>query len=148
MFAPQTERIKAVRGRDCAENQYTTDLVRVARSISSTRAFCSSVSRIYRRLLLISCCLFNGWEPPTPEHQGLKKFMLQQLGISKGSTEYSKKGLAAALAASPGKYYSQAVLSAEDSIQYHTENLQKEVKRAEGNTDWIKQLRASLAVAR
>ena len=90
----------------------------------------------------------KAWEPPTSEHQELKKFMLQQLFISKSITEYSQKGLATVLAKSPGTYYSDAVLSAENSISYHTEHLEDDVVRAKDRTNWVKQLRESLAVTR
>jgi hypothetical protein len=88
------------------------------------------------------------WQPPTPAHEEMKKFMLQQLEISLGSTEYSERALAMAEARSPLEYFRVALKTAQNDIEYHEEELQKEVNRAKGNTDWIKQLRASLTVAR
>jgi len=84
------------------------------------------------------------WNPPTPDHEGLKKFMLQQLDVSKSSTDYCNKSLCEAKNKTPLAYYAEAVAEAERGIVYHAEGNKKEIERASGRTEWIKQLRESL----
>lgn len=84
------------------------------------------------------------WKPPTNDHVDLKKFMLEQLNISKNSPDYVSKSLTEAKAKAPMDYYSAAVKQAERDIEYNTKEHAKEVERANGRTNWIEQLRASL----
>lgn len=84
------------------------------------------------------------WNPPTPDHTGLKKFMLEQLNISKNSLDYIEKSLAEAKAKAPMDYYAAAVKQAERDIEYNTEEHGKEVERANGRTQWVEQLRKSI----
>lgn len=89
----------------------------------------------------------NAWEPPTSEHVGLKDFMLQQLTISLGSSDYSERTLAHAKNRTPSEYFVVALKTAEDGIVYHAKELEKERERATGRTQWVKQLRDSLRPA-
>lgn len=86
----------------------------------------------------------NAWKPPTPEHNGLKEFMLDQIKISMNDLSYSHQYLKEAEERSPMSYYVAAVSSAAWNINYHTEKSGKERKRAEERTEWVKQLRMSL----
>jgi hypothetical protein len=85
------------------------------------------------------------WTPPTPEHAGLKKFMLQQISISKNTIRYSEESLAEAENTAPVDYFSAAVKSQEWSIAHHSKSMREDVDRAKGRTEWVKQLRASLS---
>lgn len=85
-----------------------------------------------------------GWTPPTPEHEEMKKFMLQQLNISLGSKEWSEKELARAIARKPLEYYEAALRDADRHTAYHIEELGKEIARTNGRTEWIQKLRESL----
>jgi DNA repair exonuclease SbcCD ATPase subunit len=86
----------------------------------------------------------KAWEPPTPDHQGIKDFMLEQLNMSLGSSEYSERSLAQAKTRKPLDYYQAALRSAERDIKYHEEKMQEEVTRTDGRSDWVRQLRESI----
>jgi len=87
----------------------------------------------------------KAWKPPTPDHEELKKFMLQQIDISKHDIisytlelkiEIENKPLAA--------FYIEAVSRAAWNVKYHTEENEKEIERTNGRNLWIKQLRDSI----
>ena len=84
------------------------------------------------------------WEPPTPDHQGMKDFMLNQLSISKNKTKHSEASLAEAKEKTAIAYYDDAVSSAVHDIEYHVKQNAKEVVSADDRTKWVRQLRASI----
>lgn len=83
----------------------------------------------------------SAWEPPSPDHQEMKSFMLQQLSISI-SDSYSKPPEKLLAWEWLAREVSQTLNEINSSIKHHAE----EVERAQGRTQWIKQLRASLEV--
>lgn len=85
------------------------------------------------------------WEPPTPEHVGLKDFMLEQINISRHDLSWAEKYLAEAAAKTPAQYYADAVAGAKRQVEWHTEEQEKEAARARERTEWVKALRESLA---
>lgn len=86
----------------------------------------------------------NKWTPPSADHTELKAFMLQQIGVSKNSTDYIEKSMAETIAKSPMNFYSEAVASAKRNIEYNTKDFAEEVERANSRTEWVRQLRLSL----
>lgn len=87
------------------------------------------------------------WTPPTPDHQGLKDFMIQQLEESirfdcweEGDSEWRKppKYLG------PGDWWAQQVDQANRDVAYHTREQKAEEDRAAMRTKWVKELRGSL----
>jgi hypothetical protein len=83
------------------------------------------------------------WNPPTPDHQGLKQFMLQQLRESlewdaKSYPELRPKRLSGA------DWLSEEMAKARRDIAYHAEEYQSEVKRAADRNEWLQKLRQSL----
>lgn len=84
------------------------------------------------------------WNPPTPDHQGLKDFMLQQISISKNRVDYIQTSLAEATAKPATAYYVAAVSEAARGIKYHTEENDKETECVNGRSEWVQQLRASI----
>ena len=86
----------------------------------------------------------KAWRPPTPEHKGLKDFMLQQIGISANGIDYIRESLKSANAKPALAYYVAAVSEAQHGINYHTEENAKEVERAAGRSEWVRQLRLSI----
>lgn len=84
------------------------------------------------------------WNPPTKDHQGLKDFMLQQLSISKNGLDYIQTSLTKATEKPATAYYVAAVSEAAGNIKYYTEENAKEIERANGRTEWVQQLRASI----
>jgi hypothetical protein len=82
------------------------------------------------------------WQPPTEHHAGLKTFMIEQLteSIKFDCNEYE------APQQQPGREWLQSRLEmAHRDIAYHSKEHTAEVQRAAERTEWIKQLRASLA---
>ncbi len=92
----------------------------------------------------------QAWTPPTPEHEGLKKFMIEQLNSSiQWETPLDESHNLKALEdikakmKHPLEYFREAVAELEKKIKYHTEQHEKEVKRAEFSNNWFKALRKS-----
>lgn len=86
----------------------------------------------------------EAWAPPTEKHKGLKKFMLEQIAISKNKIEYSMEGVEQAKARLPLDFYDDALADAKRSIEYHTKANEKEIQRANSRTEWVQKLRESL----
>jgi hypothetical protein len=83
------------------------------------------------------------WNPPTPEHGGFKKFMIDQLTESikfdcEGFTreEYTEK--------TPAIWISTERCRLLKDIAYHAKEYQEELKRVAGRNLWLKQFRDSL----
>lgn len=86
----------------------------------------------------------SAWTPPSPEHDNLKKFMLEQLETSRHGKYNGLDTLKAAEAKTPLQYYSEAKQSARREIDYHDAEYAKEQARANSNTTWVRALRNSL----
>jgi len=86
----------------------------------------------------------KAWTPPTPDHKGLKDFMLQQISISKNGGEYIQEEIRKAKAKAPMSYYIQTVSDANRDINYHTEENKKEIERVNSRNEWLRQLRNSI----
>ncbi len=84
------------------------------------------------------------WNPPSPDHTGIKDFMLDQIRISKNGTDFWSKRAEEEKAKSPEDFFTDALSQAVHNIQYHREHMAKEVENAQARTRWVKQLRASL----
>jgi hypothetical protein len=91
----------------------------------------------------------KAWNPPTPDHKGLKDFMMQKIeesikfdcGAAEPDYAYkSFKGYKTGL-----EWKSEKTLKAIRDIAYHEAENAKEIERAKGRTRWVKQLRDSLA---
>lgn len=86
------------------------------------------------------------WEPPTPDHIGLKDFMSDQLRQSI-DFDCSEKYLTPPHPAeyTPAKWHERAAAEAARSLAYSISSQADERRRAEERTAWVKALRASLA---
>ncbi len=82
------------------------------------------------------------WTPPTKDHVGLKTFMKEQLAESI-KFDCGPPSPAPKLQSGPD-WLAAELARAERDLKYHTENRAEEVQRAEGRTEWVKQLRKSL----
>jgi len=85
----------------------------------------------------------NRWAPPTPEHKGLKEFMIQQLTDSidwdcKTYSTFPKKE-------SGREWLAEHLEQCKRSVEYHEKESQKERQRTEERNRWIRELRRSLA---
>lgn len=87
----------------------------------------------------------KAWQPPTPEHQGLKDFMIQQISTSIEHDcdmvwikSLKPKKLADA------DWISKQIEHEVANLEYHTKENKEEIERAKGRTAWVKALRDSL----
>jgi len=83
----------------------------------------------------------KAWKPPTPDHVGLKTFMLDQLSTSLHNAEPEK----VPERQSDDDWYASAVERAKADVKYHSEHHARDVALAKERTEWVKSLRASLA---
>lgn len=83
----------------------------------------------------------RAWHPPTPDHTRMKDFMIEQLTISMPGT-YAPA--IPELLDGPTWRQRQIDKLSNDVVRYQTE-INKEIERAAGRTEWLKKLRASLA---
>lgn len=79
------------------------------------------------------------WVPPTKDHVGLKKFMIEQL---KSSIDFDcgykiDKPIMR-------DYYSKKIKDLTWKISYHTDEHQKEIERTKQRNEWNRALKASL----
>lgn len=86
----------------------------------------------------------EAWEPPTPAHIDLKKFMGDQIRESIGFDCGWHQP--APTLKSPMEFKAAAIEAAKRDLAYHTKEYAAEVERAEGRTAWVKALRDSLSV--
>jgi hypothetical protein len=82
------------------------------------------------------------WTPPSNDHVGMKKFMLEQLN---SSLEFDCQGYGKPKCLSGSDYKTQQLAHHSRDIKYHTEENKKECERAAERTKWVRDLRESLA---
>lgn len=83
------------------------------------------------------------WQPPTPEHVGLRDFMVQQLTDSMDwdcSTKYDTRPEAMTTEA----WLAAVIQRAERDLERAKESLREEIERTEGRNQWLKALRESV----
>lgn len=83
------------------------------------------------------------WQPPTPDHEELKKFMMEQIKGSidcDSNTSYSKPPQPQ----SPEKWLGEYVDKQARDLGYHVKEWYAEVERCKSKTEWIRSLKASL----
>ena len=86
----------------------------------------------------------SAWHPPTPDHVGLKEFMLDQINISMNRTDYWESEITTAEGSDPGEYYDNSVTRANRDIEYHTKGDREERERTAARNKWVKELVASV----
>lgn len=81
------------------------------------------------------------WEPPTPEHENLKKFAIEQIEICLPDCDYSydppKK-------VEPEVWLAEKIKDATSDVAYARKNLAEEKERISRRNKWLSDLRASL----
>jgi hypothetical protein len=86
----------------------------------------------------------SNWQPPTPEHQGLKNFMVDQItGSIDFDCDMSHKYSQVTLLTGHD-WLTKKIEQARHEINYHTEQVREEFERAALRTNWVKRLRESL----
>lgn len=99
--------------------------------------------RAYQRML----SLVRKWTPPTAEHEGLRKFMEEQIVESikwDCGTDYYDNSVKELEALTPETYLASMRKEAERQLAYYRDEHDKEVERARSRTQWVKALRESL----
>ena len=85
------------------------------------------------------------WQPPTPDHQGLKDFMIQQITDSiEFDCDISYYNNHPPKLFTGEEYLENCTTKALHDIDYHRKMHRDEVTRTEGRNVWVKQLRDSL----
>lgn len=85
----------------------------------------------------------EAWTPPTPDHDEMKKFMIEQL---EGSIRFDCGYIWTAPAAQTGEEFRAAeIASALHDVEYHAKHLAEDYERARQRTEWVRALRRSLA---
>ena len=91
----------------------------------------------------------EGWQPPSPDHEGLKEFMLKQLNDSiewDCNTGYYKDQLERIQEMTFESWYAEELKAAEWDVEYHGREYKEEVERVENRNKWKQQLYESLGV--
>lgn len=85
----------------------------------------------------------NAWAPPTPDHQGLKDFMLSQLreSIDWDCRDYETEPPRRQTEA---EWRTEALAQARNMIELHTQEHAKEVARVNDRNAWVRALAQSL----
>lgn len=83
------------------------------------------------------------WEPPTPEHHGLKQFMLEQLC---GSLDFDCGGTppATPIEQTAEEWHASAVAQAREDVSYHRKHHAEDCARTASRNQWLADLRHSL----
>jgi len=87
----------------------------------------------------------RAWKPPTPDHEGMKKFMIEQLVSSIDfdcDNSYYLEHPPHRL--SGPDWLAEKISGAQHDDHYHTNEYTKEVERVECRNRWLKALRDSL----
>lgn len=85
----------------------------------------------------------EAWKPPTPEHEGLRRFMREQIDLCYQPNEEPYEIPEGPQ--TPPAYRLKLIESAVRNLAYHRESHEKEVAHARDAAKWIEVLRASLA---
>lgn len=88
------------------------------------------------------------WVPPTPDHVGLKDFMVKQIVSSilfdcTSTIDYYSKNTPVLLTGE--QWMAKTAEEAQRRLAYHREELAKEVERVDSRNAWVRALRDSLA---
>ena len=85
----------------------------------------------------------KAWVPPTPDHEGFKQFMAEQI-IQSISFDCDTSYLKPIQKLSPMEWLASSQAEAMRDISYHEAEHIKEVERADGRSAWVAKLRESL----
>ena len=113
------------------------------RAIKSQAAWIKKAVKENERLLTL-CKQIKAWRPPTPEHEGLKGFMLDQIRASMNDTSYAESRLRDLYEKASIGFYNEAVANAKRGIVDYAKSDAEERERCAGRTEWLQQLRDSL----
>jgi hypothetical protein len=95
----------------------------------------------YKKLL----AKVRAWEPPTPDHVGLKEFMIDQIRISMPKEPYGEY-LTKPTKLTGVQWLENRNIQLRKGLEYHKKKYAEECERTAGRNLWLKQLRKSLGV--
>lgn len=121
---------QAARGAEQAYQTATAGFIKLKRETDARR-------ERYKNMIAEA----SVWIPPTDDHVGLRKFMIDQLTES---IKYDCREYKQPKRQTPEEWQAQKLKDALWHVEYHTEELKKERERCKERTDWVQQLRASL----
>ena len=87
------------------------------------------------------------WNPPTPEHYGLRDFMLSQIDDSikhDCDLSYYKGKLEILKTETVEEYKEKTIADCERSIEYFKKEIRENNKRNKNRVEWVQQLLDSL----
>jgi hypothetical protein len=84
----------------------------------------------------------KAWTPPTPDHQGMKDFMIEQLESSIEHDCYNYEGKA--VLRTPQEYKALVLNALEKNVVRYMQYVAEEEERTAGRNDWVERLVASL----
>ena len=114
-----------------AQNDYEEELARRAAMLERYEAMLAQV---------------KAWTPPTPEHQELKNFMLNQV-VESISDDCRTTYLTAPQRITGAAYKEERLEHALRNVRFYTKEVEEGKKRAEERTNWVNALRESLGVS-
>lgn len=98
--------------------------------------------RLLRERLMTMRAKVTTWKPPSGDHEGLQKFMIQQLEDTLG---HDGQVLGAPPEKKSGKDWKTGKISdLEDEIAYDEKRHQEEIRMVDRDNLWVRQLRGSL----
>jgi hypothetical protein len=79
------------------------------------------------------------WVPPSPDHEGLKKFMLEQIDMCSPGHQIDPPRKCDGMG-----WLAASIKSAKDAIVYYRKSIADEVERTRQRNEWLALLRASV----
>lgn len=89
----------------------------------------------------------EAWRPPTPDHEGFKKFMTDQLQSSI-DFDCSVTYLKMPPIRTPGEFRDEQIAKAEKDVAYHLDGQKTEIERTAGRNKWVRDLKESLGLVK
>jgi hypothetical protein len=86
----------------------------------------------------------EGWVPPTPDHEGVKRFALEQIAVEAGEGDYLDE---MPVAIPWQQHRDESIAEARRGVEYAERNLREERERTASRNEWIRDLYASLGGA-
>lgn len=86
----------------------------------------------------------KNWQPPTPDHQGLQKFMVEQLETSMSDALTEEQIIQYNPFVEGEGFRERELKSLFKNLQYHEQEHQKEIDRTNMRNQWVSALRKSL----
>jgi hypothetical protein len=87
----------------------------------------------------------TAWTPPTEEHQGLKRFVVEQITASMPRVDsYHAEAIASLRSTTPEAMVAERRMSLARDVEYHRKGWAEEQHRAATRNAWLQSLRSSL----